>query len=294
VRHRASQKTCVPFASWILLCFFLFAAAPFAKAEDSAVDTAATELAGAIFHKKQHSVAVLDFSGPGPKVTALGVHLADSISAAIGNAGEHLRVENRSQIAAIREQDSYAPEIVLDGPSALLLAHDLNVQAVVTGEMDLTQDGTLVLELKAYQVSNGNGIVGVKITMPVTSDMQRLMATSASARPDSLIDFTKKPSPAESGYKPPQCFYCPKADYTPEALKKQIRGVVILTATVGLDGRVTDIAVVKALPDGLTTNSIEALKTWRLTPAYGPDGKLAPCREVIEMSFEASVEVVKP
>jgi hypothetical protein len=52
--------------------------------------------------------------------------------------------------------------------------------------------------------------------------------------------------------------------------------------------------VVKGLPDGLTTNSIEVLKTWRLRPAAAPNGKLVPCRERIEMSFEMSVDVVKP
>jgi hypothetical protein len=294
VRHRTIQKRCVSFAGWTFLCLFLLAVTPFANAQESPVDTAGANLARAILHKKQHSVAVLDFSGPGPKVSLLGQQLADSLTVAIAKAGGKLRVEDRGQVSTVRNADSYAPEIVLDAPSALLFAHDLNVQAVVTGDLELGQNGILVLELKAYRVSSGSGIVGVKVTMPVTPDMARLMAKSASSRSDSLVDFTEKPSPEKSGYKSPQCRYCPRADYTAEALAKQTQGTVVLIATIGLDGRPTDITVAKALPNGLTTSSIGALKTWRLTPAYGPDGKSVPCRDRIEMSFEVSTEVVKP
>ncbi len=289
---RLTQKTCVSFARGTLLCFFLLASTPFALAQDSAFNAAGADLARAILHKKQHSVAILDFSGPGERVTALSQQLADQFSTSIANADRRLHVEDRGQVTAIREQNSYAPEIVLDGPSALLFAHDLGVQAFVTGDLDLAQDGVLVLELKAYRTSNGDGIVGVKITMPMTPEMERLVAKPASERFGSLPDFTKKASP--EGYKPPQCIYCPRADYSPGALDKQVNGTVIMTATIGVDGRATDIAIVKALPGGLTTNSVKALKTWRLTPAKGPDGKPTPCRDVIEMSFQISREVVKP
>lgn len=280
--------------TFVLLCFVLLAVTPLANAQESGIDTAGVDLARAIAHQKQHSVAVLDFSGPGQKVTALGAQLADQLSVAIANADKHLHVKDRGQVTAIRDQNSYAPEIVLDPPTALLFAHDLAVQAVVTGELSLTPDGVLVVELRAYRVSNGSGMVGVKVTMPITADMGRLAGKSAVPRSNSLVDFTRKPSPMESGYKPPQCIYCPRADYTPQALTKQIQGTVVLVAKIGLAGHPSDITIAKALPDGLTTNSIEALKTWRLRPAAAPDGKLVPCRERVEMSYEMSVENVKP
>ena len=264
----------------------LLAASPFANAQESLVDTAASDLARAIIHKRQHSVAVLDFSGPGQRLNALGQQLADDVSGAIAKDGKHLRVQDRSEITAARERDSYAPEMVLDPPTALLFAHDLGVQAVVIGDLSLAPGGVLVLELKAYRVSSGSGIVGLRVTMPITPDIARLMAKSASSRSNSLVDFTQKPSPEESGYKPPQCKYCPRADYTADALAKQTQGTVVLIVTIGLDGRVTDIAVAKALPDGLTMSSVEAVRTWRLRPAYGPDGKFVPCRDRIEMTFQ--------
>jgi len=61
---------------------------------------------------------------------------------------------------------------------------------------------------------------------------------------------------------------------------------VELTAIVGEDGRVTNISVAKGLSGGLTAAAIDSVKKWKLTPAFGPDGKPAPMHVVLEISFQ--------
>lgn len=94
------------------------------------------------------------------------------------------------------------------------------------------------------------------------------------------------PNAGTGGYGIPQCLYCPRADYSDEAMKVKIQGVVELLAVVTADGRVTDVQVVKGLGYGLDENAAKAAKTWRLRPALGPDGKPAAVREIIEMTFQ--------
>ncbi len=94
------------------------------------------------------------------------------------------------------------------------------------------------------------------------------------------------PNAGSGGYGIPQCLYCPRADYSDEAMKVKIQGVVELLAVVTADGRVTDVQVVKGLGYGLDENAIKAARTWRLRPALGPDGKPAAVREIIEMQFQ--------
>jgi hypothetical protein len=275
---------------WAAACLSLLAAAPSMRAQTTVMDVAGAQLAHAIAHKKQHSVAVLDFAGPAKEVTALGRQLADSVSAAIEKTGERkLRVEDRSQIADIGKQESYAPEIVLDSEILFLFAQDLKVDSIVTGTLQVDEHGALEVELKAYRTRDGKGLAELKITMPMTPEMKSAIAksvTASSGQLSSLIDFSKKPSPTDSGYKPPRCLSCPHPPYSSEALRQRVRGVVVLTATIGLDGRATNIAVVKGLPDGLTAQSIKALKTWRLAPAVARDGTAVPCREMIMMTFQ--------
>jgi protein TonB len=87
------------------------------------------------------------------------------------------------------------------------------------------------------------------------------------------------------GYGYPACIYCPKADFTDEAVKAKYQGTVLLSAVITADGRATDVRVVKGLGLGLDENAIATVRTWRFKPALGPNGKPAAVRQDIEMSF---------
>jgi periplasmic protein TonB len=94
------------------------------------------------------------------------------------------------------------------------------------------------------------------------------------------------PNAGTGGYGTPVCIYCPKAEYSDEAMKVKVQGVIELIAIVTADGRVTDVHVAKGLGFGLDEKAVEAVRTWRLTPARGPDGKPTTVRTPIELSFQ--------
>lgn len=93
------------------------------------------------------------------------------------------------------------------------------------------------------------------------------------------------PTEGTGGYGYPVCLYCPRADYSDAAMKVKVQGVVVLEAVITADGRVTDVHVAKGLGFGLDEKAVEAVRTWRLTPARGPDGKPAAVRAPIEVTF---------
>jgi protein TonB len=87
------------------------------------------------------------------------------------------------------------------------------------------------------------------------------------------------------GYGYPACIYCPQAQYSDEAVKAKYQGTVMLVAVITADGKATDIKVVKGLGLGLDEKAIEAVRTWRFKPAAGPNGRPAPVRQTIEVTF---------
>jgi protein TonB len=93
------------------------------------------------------------------------------------------------------------------------------------------------------------------------------------------------PNAGTGGYGDPVCIYCPKPDFTDEAVKAKYQGVVLLSAIVTLDGRATNIQVVKGLGLGLDEKAVEALRNSRLKPAIGPDGKPSAVKALFEMEF---------
>lgn len=92
------------------------------------------------------------------------------------------------------------------------------------------------------------------------------------------------PRAGVNGVGKPQCVYCPESEKTP---KPKISGVVLLDVTVMTDGKITDPVVVKGPGMGLNEKALELVRTWKLKPARGPDGKPVKCRVQIEVTFHS-------
>ncbi len=86
------------------------------------------------------------------------------------------------------------------------------------------------------------------------------------------------------GVSMPKPTYRPSPDYSEEAARKKINGVVVLTIVVAADGTVQDAHVAKSLGYGLDEKAVETIKTWRFEPGR-KDGVPVPVQLSIEVSF---------
>jgi protein TonB len=87
------------------------------------------------------------------------------------------------------------------------------------------------------------------------------------------------------GYGRPIITYKPRPEWTEEARRNRIQGVVVLSATFGADGVVRNIRVIRGLGYGLDEKAIEAAKQIKFIPARGPDGRPASVRATINVEF---------
>jgi periplasmic protein TonB len=83
----------------------------------------------------------------------------------------------------------------------------------------------------------------------------------------------------------PTCFYMPNPPYSEEARKAKYSGTVVVEAIVTLDGKLTNLRVMKSPGLGLDDNTIQTLKTWRCKPAIGPNGRPVPVIVPFEVNF---------
>jgi TonB family protein len=67
-------------------------------------------------------------------------------------------------------------------------------------------------------------------------------------------------APRRTHYEPPR--------YTPVAQRARVQGEVVLELTVGADGRVTHVEVLRGLPHGLSQQAVAAARRWRFEPAH--------------------------
>lgn len=76
----------------------------------------------------------------------------------------------------------------------------------------------------------------------------------------------------------------PEPGFTEEARRNNVEGIVRLRVVLNRSGEVTDIGVIKGLPDGLTEKAVAAARRIRFTPAE-KDGHKVSQYAVLEYNF---------
>jgi TonB family protein len=76
--------------------------------------------------------------------------------------------------------------------------------------------------------------------------------------------------------------YRAEPEYTPRARAHQVEGTAILKAVLSSTGEVTDITVVKGLPDGLTDACVESMRQIKFVPAV-KDGR--PVSQYVQVEY---------
>lgn len=82
----------------------------------------------------------------------------------------------------------------------------------------------------------------------------------------------------------PTILYKEKAKYTEAARQNRVQGTVLVSAVFTADGRVTNINVVRGLPDGLNEEAIKAAQKIKFNPAMR-NGQPVSVRMSIEFAF---------
>jgi TonB family protein len=93
--------------------------------------------------------------------------------------------------------------------------------------------------------------------------------------PTASLVARSRPLRVNGSVLPPRKIFAPWPPYTEEARKSRIQGVVILEAIIDAMGNVTEVKVLKGLPEGLTDSAVASIHEWRFKPAT-LDGRPVP------------------
>jgi protein TonB len=82
-------------------------------------------------------------------------------------------------------------------------------------------------------------------------------------------------------------------NYTADAMRHEIHGIVRLDCIVSVDGTVGDVRIVRSLDrvHGLDDEAIDAAKRWKFEPGVR-NGDAVPVMVTIEMTFDMSTPVM--
>jgi TonB family protein len=120
-------------------------------------------------------------------------------------------------------------------------------------------------------------------------DLSCCSATRKSRRPEIQSSLTFEPLTRNPVSNPsvdtvPIQLDSPRPNYTMEALKYKVEGVVKLRVLVGVDGEVKQVMVISGLPDGLDEEAIRSAHSIRFQPAK-KNGQPVAFWEPVDIEF---------
>jgi TonB family protein len=135
----------------------------------------------------------------------------------------------------------------------------------------------------------------LQISTPPNGMPRFALACSVSQKPDKFVAFDddsgvpEMSAPAcaqkpERNLTMPHATFAPNPEYTEQARKKKIKGTVVLSLTVTVDGTTRDIKVVKGVGYGLDEKAVEAVSRWKFSPAL-KDGQSIEKEISVEVAF---------
>lgn len=259
-------------AAALVICFC--AAIPsYAQQEQIAALTSQTADALEKAHAKK--VVVLDFSGPGLKVTQFGRDLADQFSDALAKSGDKFVMSDRTQF--LQSLSAAKPPIVtssdLDsGPTS----ESIHADSEILGHLE-TDGDHISLAIEVRRVKNGKTVGKLSGKLAESQDADAQLAK--------VLEKIDYPGGGAIGYTEPTCIRCPDPQYPEAAFHARIEGTIVLSAVVEPDGRADNIVVQKHLRSDLDSSAVKAIEGYIFRPAIGPDGKPAAVRMLFEMKF---------
>ena len=110
------------------------------------------------------------------------------------------------------------------------------------------------------------GPVGAEIGTPDGSDRPGTPEGTGSGSGNGAGSASQGPVRLAAGIDPPKKVKDVKAVYPPDALRNQLRGTVVIEATISAEGRVIDAVVKRSIP-GLDQAALDAVRQWEYEPA---------------------------
>ena len=163
---------------------------------------------------------------------------------------------------------------------------------IVPGEAARPLDVVISDELRRQMSMSAADYVGANVCVSgtVSTDRPEPYITITSA---SQIDVKSKPqvpfgagalNTCEAGVVAPRVLTDVKPQYTADAIRARLEGVVVMDVVVGIDGKVANARVTRTLDPGLDEEALRAVKQWRFEPGK-VEGKPVNVLVTIEMTF---------
>jgi len=221
-------------------------------------------------------------------MSQLGIVLADRFAQALESQAKNATFIPRDCLHQLIAKEGIAAEDLHDFRALGWLGKECGADFAIAGTIDDTGE-SLVLMVELIRTNHPGRVQQRRGTLERTPEMVTLLAQPFHSEAPPPVE-SGIPEAGTQGIGEPSCKICPSPSFTDdlnEAMKGTENKSFKLTFRMVVDenGEVSDVAVVKGAPYGLTDRAIKTIRKWKLDPAKNPDGRPVKVRTLVEFMF---------
>lgn len=237
--------------------------------------------------KKSCTILVVNFTGESGSTSALGMQLADEVSAQLASqAGGGVQIASRRNLQQYLEKERIPSKLLEDDNAARWLATENGATVVLVGylKVGLTEATLLVQLLDTKDFAARNAAAKTRVEEAVLKDIGNLSGLEpAEPFPPSPRELPGEFEKLETGTTHPRCDQR-DPEYTDAARRVKFKGDVVLRAILSKEGQIVATQPLKGAPYGLNQSAERAVRQWKCQPAT-KDGQPVAVLLPIESSF---------
>ncbi|MCU1241676.1 MAG: outer rane transport energization protein TonB [Candidatus Acidoferrum typicum] len=233
---------------------------------------------------------ILDLSLPNDLPCPLGAWFADRISESLAQAHPELEVIARDRWSSARGPAEFAHDRNQEYAQNERRAQSLGAEVLVQGNFAAVPGGIGVTLIASDRIAGGESRFETLAEIPITTEMQAVLTSPLPPR--AALQGVFRASMA--GISSPLCEICPAPEYTYVAKAKKLQGVVITQVSVGADGAVENVTIVRTPSPALANAAIRTVHNWRFKPAHNVQGESVPVIVDVAVAFRLDVIPRRP
>lgn len=237
-----------------------------AQEEPSDLKPAAKQVAKDIAKANLSAVAVADFVAQNGDAVIAGHYLAQEFARSLEQSNKRLAVTEPGSVAVVLSSMQLSANDLATPDQLSKISETLHADAIVTGIVEISQD-RYVVHIAVRNAKDRSLLVSrdQKVKRPAYADMLVLLDPTGKAE--------RVAKPGADGVTIPQCANCP-APTLPKGISHGTSTArVNLSVVINTEGRVVRAVVIESSDTALAAKAVEAIKTWRFTPALDKNGK---------------------
>jgi TonB family protein len=252
-----------------------------------AMDFIAGKLSAEIAARSMSGIVVVGLSGPDRRITELGIRLRALLSDSLAKQSAGVKVPNEEAIRDVLHTNRIADDMLYSNSLGGWIAKRMNADGYATARINMTPGIPPKLVAELFVCTTGVCVDSATIDATLTLTPEEFADAGKDFEPTLNVPVV---SAGVEGVTHPKCVACPMPTIPPELRTENFQGNSRLLVTILSDGTPYDIFVVSPAGHGLDTLAIDAVLTWKFSPAH--DAKDSPVAAQMELDIPFKIEGV--